>query len=531
MLDADVIIVGSGPAGVHAAQTLLEAGATTLMIDGGRTGPNMDDAPTTSFTDIRRTQNDQWQWFLGKDLSAIPLDGLTGGLGGWQVSGNRNYVTQVNADELPLTVQNGFVRQSLARGGLGTVWGAACALLTPSELTVMGLPAEKMEYFYEIVGKRIGISGPPTRPWIQPPLPLDHHASFVAKYAEHNASTLQTHHWKASQPHSAILTHDLHERKASSLNDMEYWADPYGSVYRPEHTLQELLRFPGFRYMPGKIVRHIRLFSGHSAILARSIATEDGKEDTFTGRQVILACNAVNTARILLGSLQQSSCDVPFLSKPRVLSACINPHMLGGEGNAKRVSLCQYLLTDETLHLGLPRACAQLYSYRSLLLFRLMGKLPLPVPQAMRLAALLTPALVIADIRFPVNLRNAAWLRLEAAQEPYPVSIQFRSLPLEERQARSNAWKSVRRALRTVHLLPVKNMQPPEGFASHFAGTVPNAEAGTYALTSDTNGQSRELPGTWIADASTFRALSPKPHTFTIMANACRVAEQVLQRL
>lgn len=395
----------------------------------------------------------------------------------------------------------------------------------------MGLPAEDMERFYEIVGGRIGISGPAVRPWIQPPLPLDPNATSVAKYAQRNASRLQTHCWTALQPHSAVLTRDVHERKASTLGDMEYWADPHGSVYRPEHTLQELLRFPSFRYIPGKIVRRIRPLSGHSAVLTRPIDPMDRRGETFTGRQVILACNAVNTARLLLSSLQLSSCDVPFLSKPRVLSACVNPHMLGNEGSDKSVSLCQYLLIDEALHLGLPRACAQLYSYRSLLLFRLMGRFPLPVPQAMRLAALLAPALVIADIRFPVSLHQAARLRLEVAQEPYPVSIQFHPLPREERQARRDAWKSMRRSLRTVHLLPVKNMEPPEGFASHFAGTVPHAEPGTYVLTSDTHGQSQELPGTWIVDASTFRALSPKPHTFTIMANACRVAEQVLRRL
>lgn len=491
----------------------------------------MDDAPAASFTDVRRTHANQWQWFLGKNLSAIPLDGLIGGLNGWQVSGNRAYATQVGANELPLTVKNGFVRQSLARGGLGAVWGAACALLTSSELEIMGLPVREMEHFYEVVGKRIGISGPAIHPWIQPPLPLDPNAASVAEYAKHNASRLRAHNWTAIQPHSAILTSDLGERKASSLSDMEYWADPHGSVYRPQYTLQQLLHLPGFQYIPGKIVRRIRPLSGHSVVLTKSIDAMDLGEETFTGRQVVLACNAVNTARVLLSSLGLSSCDVPFLSKPRVFSVCLNPNMLSHEGSTERVSLCQYLLIDEALHLGLPRACAQLYSYCSLLLFRLIGGLPLPTPQALRLAALLSPALVIADIRFPVSLNQAAWLRLETTEESYPVSIDFRSLPSEERRARSNAWRSMRRALRTVHLFPVKNMEPPEGFASHFAGTVPNAEAGKYALTSDDDGQSRELPGTWIADASTFRALSPKPHTFTIMANACRVAEQLLRHL
>ena len=65
--DADVIIIGSGPAGVSAAFPLVEAGTRVLMMDGaGGDGVAGDDeiAP--------------WKKMLGRELQALlPEDGLS----------------------------------------------------------------------------------------------------------------------------------------------------------------------------------------------------------------------------------------------------------------------------------------------------------------------------------------------------------------------------------------------------------------------------------------------------------------------
>lgn len=526
MPDASVIVIGSGPAGMHAAQTLVEAGADVLLIDGGKTGPSMHDATAENFTDVRRHDPEQWKWFLGKDLSAIGLEGLTGGLGGGQISGNRSYVADVKPNELPTNVRNGIVVQSLAEGGLGAGWGAACALLTPQELMVMGLP-ENLEKEYETIGKRIGISGPPTHAWMQPALPLDHHAASVQRYAARKEHALREQRVKAGQPYSAILTKPLHGRNASPLADMEYWADPGRSVYRPQYTLEELKKSANFTYRPGLVAEKISGESGQFTVECKTIGDQETKQ-SFTAKRVILGASAVNSARILLASLGIHNADVPFLGKPRAFSVCLNPHALGGQGATKRISLCQYTLLDETPLHDLPRGYAQLYSYRSMLLFRLLGSIPLPAPQAFQVASVLSPALVIADIRFPVTLQNAAVMRLSSDGN---MDLRFAQTSRAESKARAAAWSSIRRALRTVHLFPMKNMTLPEGSTAHYAGTIPNTEKGRYPLTSDPTGQSNEMPGVYIADASTYTALSPKPHTLTIMANASRVATNALRTL
>jgi choline dehydrogenase-like flavoprotein len=389
----------------------------------------------------------------------------------------------------------------------------------------MGLPVEGIRRHYETVAQRIGVSGPQTQSWVQPPLPMDHNALSVQRWAARNRRKLTSVNCTAVQPHSAILSQDLGTRKASSVGDMEYWADPGRSVWRPQYTLDALSASPHFSYEGGWIVQRIERKDGQ--LLVYAVATQEhvGQTRMFSARRVVLACGAVNTARVLLASLGKIDVDVPFLAKPRMLAACLNPHAIGQAGPAERISLCQQLIIDHTLHAGLERACAQLYSYRALMLFRLVGSIPLPMPQALRLASLLASSLVIADIRFPALQSDAATLRLR----DNGIAIQFPSHTAEERARRDTAWKSTRRALLATHLIPCKRIFMPEGATVHYAGTVPMGDIGEAPLTCDADGRSMQLPGVWIADASSFRALPAKPHTFTLMANACRVADAVLK--
>ena len=65
----DVLIVGSGPAGVSAAFPLLDAGWRVAMADGGqlpRVAP-----PEEDFLSARQRDPEQWRWMLGSDFHAL----------------------------------------------------------------------------------------------------------------------------------------------------------------------------------------------------------------------------------------------------------------------------------------------------------------------------------------------------------------------------------------------------------------------------------------------------------------------------
>ena len=69
MMDADAIVVGTGPAGVCAAWPLVEAGLRVVLVDGGR--EPVTPPPDDSYLTLRTTAHDQWRLFVGEDFHAL----------------------------------------------------------------------------------------------------------------------------------------------------------------------------------------------------------------------------------------------------------------------------------------------------------------------------------------------------------------------------------------------------------------------------------------------------------------------------
>src|SRR4051812_15904467 len=91
----DLIVIGSGLSGVHAACTPVERGLKVLMLDVGAVASgDAAKESTKTFEDVRKTDPAQYKTFLGDDLSGIDafIDGK--GHGAAMTSGQRWYVTE-----------------------------------------------------------------------------------------------------------------------------------------------------------------------------------------------------------------------------------------------------------------------------------------------------------------------------------------------------------------------------------------------------------------------------------------------------
>lgn len=87
------------------------------------------------------------------------------------------------------------------------------------------------------------------------------------------------------------------------------------------------------------------------------------------------------------------------------------------------------------------------------------------------------------------------------------------------------ALKRVRRALRKLGCIVPPGMSHirPMGASVHYAGTLPMSRTSGEWTTTETC-RSRDFENLFIVDSSTFPSLPAKNITFTLMANATRVA-------
>lgn len=516
----DAIVIGSGAAGVHAAHPLVTAGLRVLMLDGGIPPPHiLGEPPPGSFTEMRSQSYEQIRWFVGDNVSLLLKHMKTSGM----IGGNRDFVTQHTQTLLPLQAHNHEeITQTLAEGGLASAWGGACTYFDDAELAHMGLPPGDMRRSYAEVTQLIGVAGPPTQPYVQPPLHLDHHARLILDASYRYAAHLQVLGATVRPPHTAILTEALGERRPCTYNDLEYYSDADQSLYRANFTLNELRKNERFTYKPHVRIERIEETNSTAFVCGHLFSNNDVRTPIREeGKVVILAAGAMGTGRILLESLHLYDTPLPFISKPHTFTACLHPRTIGRAGDDRRSALCQLIATmpPTTHRVGV---CAQLYSYRSFLLYRLLPQMSFTFPENLNILSLFTPSLVIAGIRFESPGANGTMTLTRNGVLSVHIPEQVRSNAHYRK-----ALQDMKRTLRIVGLIPLRTRFMPEGSSFHYAGAVPITSADTTVLNAESDGKVRKLLHTYVADASLFPLLPAEPPALTIMANARRIGQKL----
>ena len=525
--DADVIVVGSGPAGAQAAETLVEHGCRVLMLDTGTTAAPDAAAPRGAFLDLRRHDRAQHRYFLGDDFSGVPLARLGAAP---QVTPPRRHVLQLAAGYAGILADNFAALESHALGGLGAAWGAVSFPFTDGELRQAGFAPADLRPAYERVARRIGICGAhdDTAPWIgpleslQPPLPLDHNASaLLAAYTRQRAA-LHRRRVRVGRPMLAALSQPLDERPAHDLADMDFWGDSGGSVYRPELTVRRLQRRDTFRYAPGWFVaRFCESSDGRVHVTARAVA--DGAERTFTARQVFLAAGALGTTRIVLESFRETAREVPLVCNAHLYVPCVHLRQLGRPHSERCHSLAQLSMLHDPTGDGSALVQAQMYSYRSLLLFRLLKESPLPARDSLWIMRALAPAFVIWALEEEDRPADGRFCRLAPCADGGTVlEVVAPDSPDVEAQRRDSQG-ALLWATRRLGAWPIRRVHSGPGSSLHYGGQFPMSER-DEPFTTDATGRLQGTRQVFIGDGSAFRYLPAKGLTFTLMANADRVA-------
>lgn len=523
----DVIIIGSGPAGAHAAYPLVKKGAKVAMIDGGMIDQNpFDKFFNSDFISIRKTFNNQEELFLGKNFSSVNFSPTSHAQD--MITGNKSYVSDYTSQYLKYVSNKVEIIQSLAKGGLSEIWGGACDFFDDHELEAIGLSVPDIKKEYQEIINRIGVSGNSKFYKLQPAANLDHNAkSLLNSYQKSQKERT----FSLYQPPLAYLTKPKNNREGTDYSNMDFWLEGKKSLYRTKYTIEEMEKFPNFTYFPNHLVVKIKNFSNQIEI--ESLLMSNPKiKSKHTSKFLIIAAGTVNTARILLRSFNLYNTKNSFLTKLHFLIPCLNFKTLGQIPFEKQFSLCQLVLASHTkISANIPNYYAQLYGYSSLLLHRLLPNIPLPSSQAMKFLSLITPSLVIADVRIPSQRSSKKYSILHKNHDNFDsLEIGYQESDQELSWQKSGLWQ-VKKNLLELGLIPLTQVK--DYATAHYAGTIPFAEESQYQNPFSVDPQCRldKSKRIYIADASTWKILPAKPPTLTIMAQASLVGKNVLKAL
>ena len=526
-----VVVVGSGPSGVHCAQTLLERGHDVQMLDVGRPSP-APVAPTAAFDELKRQVPDPVGYLLGEQYETVTLPG--GDTEYYGLPPSKAYA--LAGDDAWRVRESGFASlSSFARGGLAEAWTAGVYPFNEAELEEFPFGAADLAPFYDTVARRIGIAAEPddlasfmalpAEP--QEPLKLDtHSALLLRRYAEHR-EYLNRAGCFAGRSRIAVLTRPHDGRGPCTYLGRCLWGCPHGALYTPSLTLRTLEAHSQFRYVPGHYVTHLE-WDASRHVRRVVVRRTDGTAQVLDAERVVLAAGALSTARIMLESVRRATGEVltlpGLMDNQQILMPFINLGMLGKRGDERAYQyhqVCLGLTSGEARHY----VHAQLTTLKTAMAHPVIQSLPLDIAAGSRVFALLRTTLGVANINLHDTRRPGCRATLDAEGDgPAALRLEYTPAPDDAEQIRA-ATRRVAGALRTLGCIVPPGMSHvrPKGASVHYAGLIPMGGADA-PLTATAEGRSRDVEGVWFADGVTFPFLPAKNITFTLMANAVRVA-------
>ena len=533
----DVIVIGSGPAGANAAAALVERGRRVLMLDVGDTDDRYAGGiPAGPFTEIRRNDPDQHRYFLGDDFEGVPTPGVRVGA---QLTPPRMYVTKRSAASPTIESSTFSAAESFALGGLGNAWGAGVFEFDEHELADWPIRADELREHYDAVAARIGVAAAeddltpfiPRPAGALRPADIDSNAQQILDRYARQRDRLNRQGFHMGRVPLAVCTRRHDDRGPHGYGDMDFWSDADRSVYRPRFTVEQLVGSPSFTYAGRQLV--LRFSESENGVEVAARHVDSGVVTNFTARCLVLAAGTLGTTRIVLRSLNAYDARVPLLCNPYTYAPVLNWPMLGDAPADRRHSLAQIsAIFQPQPALGARGSVqVQFYSYRSLLTFRLLAEAPLAFPEALRAMRLLMPALGILGINHDdrPSARRYCELRRGHGDDRDSLHVHYELAPDEERRI-DDAEREVLRLFRSLGVWSLKRVRPGHGSSIHYAGTLPMTRDG-HALTTQSDGLLRGTRSVYVADGSVFPYLPAKGLTFTIMANANRVATILAARL
>jgi choline dehydrogenase-like flavoprotein len=529
-----IVVVGSGASAVHFALSALEKGHEVVMLDVGRRRP-ASVLPDASLIELKARLDDAEDYFLGTGFEAVLFPGT--GDEYYGIPPSKNYVF----DGVPgfRWHADGFrPLASFAQGGLAEAWTGGVYPFNDAELADFPFSYDDIAPYYDLVADRIGISGAvddlarfmPVHQHLMPPLRLDEHSKVVLDEYEQRRARLNQRHCYMGRSRIATISRDKNGRKACDYLGRCLWGCPSQSLYTPLTTLDHCRRYDRFRYVAGVYVKYFKLDrrSRIAAVVTQPLSTEAAEE--FPVENLVLAAGTLSSCRIFLESVFRSTGELlqlgGLMDNQQILMPFVNLTMLG-----RPYSSDSYQYHQVGMGLEGPRpqeyVHGQITTLKTAMIHPIVQALPFDMRTALAMFGDVHAALGLVNVNLHDTRRLANVVTLEpgAGDNPGKLLIHYRVTSEQLGQIRV-ATRRVRSALWALNCIVPPRMSHvrPIGASVHYAGLLPMSETPDRWTTSKF-GQSHDYENLFFADGTTFPFLPAKNLTFTLMANAARIAD------
>jgi len=523
-----IVIIGSGASGISAALGFEKKGIVPTILDVGDTNKKTCNVSGNLY-DYRKN-NELFDLMIGENL-----EGLSNILNGTSLppkltSPMNNYIISDHKEHSPLKTSNFSAIQSFAIGGLAAAWGAGLYRYNESELQNMPLRSASLNPFYDALSKEIGISGQndDLAPFfgnddtLLPPVRLSGKAEYLYKKYSKKRDKFNKNGIFIGYPRIGVLTKNHKGRDKCNYSNFETWLSDIPWVYNPAQSLNRLIKEDKVIYRKGIYVESWNRKNGKIIINGKNIS--DNSPFKTTTDNLIIATGTLNSAKLILSSKKDTLTKLPILDNPLLQIPVFLPSFLGSPIDKSAFGMTNLNLIFKSPENGttLQGSIIELTSPPRSVFFE---KFPASSVMNLKLIKMISTSLLAMFLYYPSSKNDAGSIRLNKNNE---LEIVQKNLILDKQPV-----KKIVNALFGMGALthPLIIEQSMQGYAIHYAGTIPMKSKTTSDYESSPDGELHGESGIYIVDGSSFSHISSKNLSFTIMANSMRIADKISDKV
>jgi hypothetical protein len=324
---------------------------------------------------------------------------------------------------------------------------------------------------------------------------------------------------------NAVLTKSHGDREACALDNACHWGCRLRAIYNSVDELAKLKNHHNFRYRGAFLVT--RLFRDGDKVGIEAVDRTQGSKARLTAKRVVLAAGTLVSTKLVLDLLKRYDRDIPLQTAPSAGVAIFVPPLLGQPLPQRAFGLAQLSFQTRIPRVSEPSlyAFGSIFAADSLSAPDLLSALPLTRRGGLAFIHGVLPALLIGLCYLPGEY-SANMVRLTKHGECTSKLNVFGGMA-------HDAGATFRRTLRALASdfrrlgawLPLASARfYPPGADVHYGATLPMGR-----LTTE-EGEVIGAPGLSVVDGAVLPRIAAKHHTFTIMANADRIAKRLAAR-
>jgi choline dehydrogenase-like flavoprotein len=530
--NVDFVVIGSGPAAIAAVSALVRLGRPVTVLDVGR---ELEKVQTNSLAELASQQKSEWSSATLQSIS--PQRSVQEGrkdLGHAKLSYGSAYSFGGSNSPLKLLWKKGKpFNHSLAKGGLSNVWGSSILPMRAADMQDWPISLTDLEPHYKAVAEFV----PNTRSGadidsILPSysskshrIPLSSQARFLLKDLKSNRDTLRKSGIHFGGSRLAISAEGDSHRKSCNLCGRCLTGCPYRLIYSSAHSLDDLLASPLVTYLPGRFVERVE--SSNDTVIIYGHHTTDSSSFSIIAARVFLGAGVLPTANIVLSSLPAEKRRVRMLDSQYFIYPIFRFSSAPFTESEEKHTSAQLFMEIDDPSISPYLVHIQLYGHSDFLVNELEATF-LRIPMRWKwFRKNFIGRLMVAQGFLHSSHSGSIDLELISSHNGQTsLSASCNPSLLAFRKVIRIGWKLLTSGLkiRAIPLFPGLKFPDP-GASYHSGGSFPMSSPPVGSQT-DILGRLKEHPRLHIIDASVLPSVPATTITFTVMANAHRIATE-----